>query len=414
MVILCSLDLMYRMDIKLDKNLKYLIAVSGGPDSMALLDMVDKLGALFEVAHVNHHKRDTAKRDEDIVRNYCLKHNIKFHLLDIYPEEVKGNFQGFARDRRYEFFKDICLENNLDCVLVAHQLDDYLETYYMQKEKNMGVSYYGLKESTNIKGVKVYRPLLSYTKDDLVNYCNENNIEYGIDESNLEDHYTRNKIRHSIIDKMSLKEKKNLYSEIEKINKDNENRLKDVLNSLNKDEYDVDEFINIKDVKLGLRYYFNGKSDKFYDEMLRQIKDSNKYLYHEDNLYITKEYNKVSIFKVNEYSYTCDNLNELKNISNEYFKVSDKGDNFSAVTLNENDFPITIRNYIEGDSIKMRYGTKKLNRFFIDNKIPSKYRMIYPVVLNKNNEVILVPGVGCDVYHYSTIPNIFVIKLFDV
>ena len=86
------------------KNNRYLIAVSGGPDSMALLDIVRNKKKYIEVAHVNYHKRDSAINDEKLVRRYCRKYKIKFHLLDVYPDEVKGNFQSYARDKRYEFF----------------------------------------------------------------------------------------------------------------------------------------------------------------------------------------------------------------------------------------------------------------------------------------------------------------------
>ena len=91
--------------------------------------------------------------------------------------------------------------------------------------------------------------------------------------------------------------------------------------------------------------------------------------------------------------------------------MANKGKGVNGVTINKNDFPITIRTYQEGDFIKMRYGTKKINRFFIDHKISYYDRLTWPIVLNNKQEIILVPGLGCNVGHYSTKHNLFVIKL---
>ena len=80
------------------------------------------------------------------------------------------------------------------------------------------------------------------------------------------------------------------------------------------------------------------------------------------------------------------------------------------MTLSAEDFPITIRSPKEGDQIELRFGKKKLNRFFIDRKISHKERKSYPVVVNSVGNVVLVPKIGCDVKHYTVKPNCFVIK----
>ena len=88
----------------------------------------------------------------------------------------------------------------------------------------------------------------------------------------------------------------------------------------------------------------------------------------------------------------------------------ESGDDFHGVTLSADDFPITIRNYHEGDFIKMRYGTKKLNRYFIDHKISYRERRSYPVMVNRNNEVVLVPCIGSNVNHYSKHHSVYMLK----
>lgn len=397
----------------LKKENRYLIACSGGPDSMALLDMAHKYFDYIEAAHVNYHKRDSALRDEKIVRKYCKNNNIKFHLLNSDPKKVDGNFQAYAREQRYKFFGDICTKNNLDGVLVAHHMDDLIETYFMQMDKKLTVNYYGLASNIYLYYVFVHRPLLGYTKNDLYEYCVNNNIEFGIDESNLEDHYTRNKVRHSIVEKMSLKEKKKLVKEINKKNAKNLNDVAQIAKKIDaKKDYTVKQFLRIKNFKLGLRVLFGNKSDRFFEEMLRQIKDSDKYLYKGESFWLSKEYNCVHIFlKPTSYEYKIDKMSDFKKISNLYFRISKNGNSMEGVTISSKDFPITIRNCISGDKINMLYGTKKLNRYFIDNKVLIKDRLTWPVMLDNKSNAILVPGIGCDKGHYSKKHNIYMIKL---
>ena len=93
-----------------------------------------------------------------------------------------------------------------------------------------------------------------------------------------------------------------------------------------------------------------------------------------------------------------------------YFTIAPVGGSCEALTLYKEDYPITIRNAQPNDEIRLRFGTKKLNRWFIDRKIPKKERKIWPVVVNAAGNVILVPKIGCDIAHCSNNPTLFVIK----
>ena len=387
---------------------KVLVACSGGPDSMALLSMMKDKYEVY-VAHVNYHHRDSAKRDEDIVRNYCLKYNIPFFKKD-YVDNKKGNFQDRARVFRYKFFSDLVNKYNLDFVLTAHHKDDLIETYLMQIRRGSLVSYYGLNKSVALYGVKVKRPLLKYTKKDLENYCLKNNIEYGIDESNLSDDYTRNKIRHEIVDRLNVKQKNEYVVTINTLNKrlsDARERAKKYLKGRNK--ISVKEFMDYDD-NFFLLITFIGEniSFKYAEEIIRQIENSSSFEISIKDKYLCKEYDYLEVYpKEDDYLYVLDKLNYLKA---KHFKLSKKGSSKEGVTLGADDFPLTIRNYRNGDFIKMCYGKKKLSRFFIDNKISSRERKMWPLMLNKDNEVILVPNIGCDKYHYSAKHSIYMIK----
>lgn len=388
---------------------RVLIGVSGGPDSMALLDMMKDKYEVY-VAHVNYHHRDSALRDEKIVEKYCMKYQLPFFKND-YVEVGGGNFQENARIFRYEFYKEIIDKYNLEYVMLAHHKDDLIETYLMQKKRKNHVFYYGLKKSINNFGIKIVRPLLKYTKSDLITYCNKNNIPYGIDESNLSNDYQRNRIRHDIVEKLSSKEKNSLVKEINNLNKENKELNKKSINFINKRKIiPVSEFLEYED-KIRLLRIFLGISisKKQAIELIRQIGTASSFEMLIEDTYLCLEYGYISVYKKeDDYFYE---LSEIKYFKTKYFELSKKGKTIESFNVNKEDFPLIIRNYKEGDCILMRYGTKKLNRFFIDHKISYKERKMWPVVLNKDGLAIFVPKIGCDRHHYCKNANMYMLKL---
>ena len=122
--------------MNIDKNKKYIVAVSGGSDSMALISMCIEENINIVCAHVNYRLRENAYKEMEYVNSFCNERNIKCFILNK-DYEYKGNFEAFARNYRYDFFKKINDTLGFDGVLIAHNEDDYLETYIMQKEKNI-------------------------------------------------------------------------------------------------------------------------------------------------------------------------------------------------------------------------------------------------------------------------------------
>ena len=144
-------------------------------------------------------------------------------------------------------------------------------------------------------------------------------------------------------------------------------------------------------------------------ETIRQLDEAEHPVIRLRDKIITKEYDRIALFTPNDdYSYT---MNSIRYFRTDYFQIRDAGSKIEGVTVSENDYPLTIRNFRQGDRIAMRFGTKAVNRFFIDRKIPLKERLCYPIVTNRLGEVIFVPGLGCDVHHFSESPTFFVIKL---
>ena len=132
--------------LNLEKNKHYLLACSFGPDSMALFDMLLKEGYKFSVAHVNYHLREEADEEESKLRDFCFDHNIGIYVKDVDEGLGHSNLEKKCRDIRYNFFINIVKENHFDALLVAHQEDDLIETYIMQKRRKNLVNYFGIKE----------------------------------------------------------------------------------------------------------------------------------------------------------------------------------------------------------------------------------------------------------------------------
>lgn len=379
---------------------KCVVACSGGPDSMALLDQLNKQGKDIVVAHVNYKHRDTADRDEKIVKEYCKKYDIPVRVL--YPVHEKGNFQAWARDVRYAFFEEVADEFDTKLLYVAHQMDDMIETYLFQKNRNMICDWYGLKEKSVRHGYQIVRPLLNFTKSELQQYCNDNGVSFGIDESNLTNHYTRNVIRHTQIEKMDRKEKEEWILKIQNENdfwQIKREGMEEFFKNWNKN---VDALLNQKEAWLYLdTFLFHSLchhfSRKYMEELCAQLK-GNMLIEIEDHL--LERHNEKLYFMPSpkDVYYT---LNELEYKDYKEFSIMNQGQTIESFSVEASDFPLVVRHVKVNDVISMRFGNKNVHRFFVDRKICKIYRKYWLVVENNAGKVIFVPGLGCDVEHYS-------------
>lgn len=209
----------------LDKDKTYLVAVSGGPDSMYLLHFASQFANVI-AAHVNYNKRDSAIRDQKIVEDYCKKHNIKLFVNSV-NSSIAGNFQQKARELRYEWFASLAKANKCKAVLIGQHKDDVIETYLMQTERNSYLEHFGIAPKTKINGVNFIRPLLDIYKDEIIKTLKKEKVKFGIDETNFTDAYKRNMVRKQI-SLLSLKQKEELASEIVLANNINAMRQKRV------------------------------------------------------------------------------------------------------------------------------------------------------------------------------------------
>ena len=192
------------------------VGVSGGVDSVALLHWLNEIGADVVCLHVNHGLRDAADMESEYVRDLCKKLNIPCHIFRWTGEKPDSGLEAAARSARYKMMTDFCRDNGIEYLLTAHQADDQIETFLMNLGRGSGV--YGLSAMQPISerdGIKIVRPLLNVSRDELRNYCDTRGIKYFTDEMNSDARYTRVKIRQNrrlLHDKLGISDERILLA----------------------------------------------------------------------------------------------------------------------------------------------------------------------------------------------------------
>ena len=183
---------------------KIVLGVSGGPDSLFMLNILNELKEELDieliVAHINHMIRAEADEEEQFVKEFCKKINVKFYSKRIEVEKYANNnkigLEEAGRKIRYEFFEEILQKDNANKIAVAHNKNDKVETIIMHLLRGSGVSgLQGIQAKTN----KIIRPIIEIERKDIEKYCEDQKLDPRIDKSNFDNTYTRNKIRNVVI-----------------------------------------------------------------------------------------------------------------------------------------------------------------------------------------------------------------------
>ena len=406
----------------LDKSLKYVVGVSGGSDSMYLLDTLRRKGYQVIVAHVNYHYRHDSDVDYELVKNYCEKYEIPFYYREFHHEDfVSGNFQDKARELRYLFYKELYEKYKCSGVVLGHHLDDCLENIYMQLTMHHTVYYLGMKEVNVVMGMNIVRPLMDMYKEDILLKVKELGIPYHDDYTNFETDFKRDEVRNTVLNTYSKKDKEKLLEKARKHNlriQDLEFKVKPYYQQYIEDkkiDYHLidDDLMNIFLYKI-LSDVMEGRliSYSLIEEIKHQIHSlkPNIQMNLPVNYLFIKEYDNIYVSKSEEMNGYCYVFEKKMSFCCEYFQLSDEGHMNEGVYLSPDDYPIMIRTMQPGDFIETSSGTKKLSRLFINAKVPMIQRKTWPVVVNKDKTIVLVPHIAKNIDYLTTKPNVFVIK----
>lgn len=410
-----------------------LLAVSGGKDSMTMLDLFNyfkyELKLNLVVCHFNHSLRDDADRDEKFVKTQCEKYGLKFYSKKedvlLYSNENKLSTEEGARFLRYKFFDEVKRIENLEYIATAHNKNDLAETVIMRILRGTGIN--GLIGIQSERG-DLIRPILNFSRDEIEKYIEENNIPFVEDKTNFEELYLRNKIRLNLFPIL-----KNEYNP----------RILDAISRLSNIAFDYStisrEYIASKE---GLLWEFNKEKILVYIEKLKlQSRSFRNIMYREffefiskdpdginykiieeiDNLIFSKtgkyieiknvvfkiEYDKLLIYDKNifenlEMKFYFENL-DFSLYSTKFFDIIIEQSSFEEfknlkqnkdlLFINEKylDF-LKIRNKENGDFLELEFGKKKLKDIFIDEKVSKDIRKNIPIFEIENN-IVWVPNI---------------------
>lgn len=402
------------------KNTSILLAVSGGEDSVTMLDLFSKYKDMFDlnlfVCHFNHSLRKEADFDENFVKNLSIKYNLKFFSkkedVEKFSYENKFSTEEGARILRYKFFYEVIESENIDFLATAHNKDDLAETVIMRILRGTGINgLIGITKKRN----NIIRPLLDFSKAQIKNYVLENNLKFVQDNTNFLDVYKRNNIRLNLIPKLKKEFNPNVVDALCKLSTiacDYDNISKEYIFSKKENLWtkkDNKIFIDINKLKNESKSFRYILYRNFFEKISKNpdgisfllIEEIDKLIFSKTGKYVKiknvifkNEYGKLVIFyckyeNIENKDYVIKNLKKTLysvNIFDIIIKNSNI-DEFNREKKNKNSFFINerflkylkIRNRKNKDFINLEFGKKKLKDLFIDEKLNRDLRNIIPI-----------------------------------
>lgn len=417
----------------IEKGDRIVVGVSGGPDSLCLLNLLNLLKDKYEldlvVVHINHSLRDEADFEENYVRETAENFNLKFFSkkVDILrlSKEEKRSTEEVARNVRYDFFREVLKKTGANKIAVAHNKNDNAETVLMNIIRGAGNE--GVIGIGNRKN-EIIRPLIAISRDEIEKYCEEKSLIAMIDKTNFETVYTRNKVRNLIIPMLKeinpdVIESLNRASEIAR---DEEEFIEEYVGNIYSDitGYEDKELYILKDefarLKVGLKrrilrmaiYEFRSSLkdvgfktiNNAIDEILRS--QNGNLIKIVPGVKIFVQYNKLKFIsekvEIEDYVYELNvpgrvylkEINkwitvEVKNA--EDVGISEKNPNIHFFDIAKTGKKLYVRNRKNGDYFYPTgmEGKKKLKDFFSDLKLERRDEI--PIITN-GEEIVWVVG----------------------
>ena len=400
---------------QIPKEAGFLLAVSGGLDSMLLTELFVQSGLSPAIAHCNFMLRgEDADKDQHFVKSYAQHHSLSFFTTNFdtksYSAKYGFSIQMAARELRYDYFKTLMQENNFDYLVTAHHADDSLETILLNLGRGTGLlGLSGISGNRN----QILRPLLSFSKTEIENMARSLNLTWREDASNAKTDYQRNYIRHKVLpvfkenfpgfeksfDKTQnqLLDESELYSHLikEKINeleivgdKTRKLPIKDIseipgLRSLLHHwlqpfgDFDLTALINCLEGESG-RVFDGGAYQLLVDRDFLILKPS------EESTTVSYQIHEGETEKNTPLHLT------FGTISTESITLH-KDKNLALLDKDKLSFPLTLRKWKSGDyfiPLGMK-GKKKLSDFLIDQKV-NRFEKDNTWVLTSGNEIAWV------------------------
>lgn len=417
---------------------KLLLGVSGGPDSLAMLNLFYDLKSEFDIeiaaAHLDHMFREESEAEANFVENFTTERNINFFRRKVnLPQiisETGDSAEAEARKQRFEFFKKVMKTNNFDLLALAHQRDDQAETVLLNLFRGSGLNgLSGIQPQSQFDGIKVIHPLLKLSREEILNYCNEHELKPRFDSSNEKNIYSRNIIRNKIlkiaeseinenVKKVIARNSKLFRSENEFLNKLAVSKYKKLLKKESKNRIIIN-FAEFKKVDRVLqrriyRHIYNILNNNLDDLYLNHILEIEKLIASSQSgrgidlsaeLRVEISYSDLIFSKRDFYNQGISDkikisLKEKNKATDKVFIKSSlkKRKDFSfkedklqaAFDYDKLNLPLYIRSRKKGDKFRPlgMDGHKKVKDILIDEKIPKFKREKIPVVVDSRDNIL--------------------------
>lgn len=415
-------------DIELDhilsKSEYVVVGVSTGIDSMSLFYYLNHEGYKVVVAHVNHKRRLQSEDEYVFLEGLCARLGVPFEGYEL-TKPIEGNFQETARNERYAFFKRVADKYHTTKIAVAHQLDDEAETVVMRLIRGTSLrGYRGINIITTDGKYSIFRPLLHTSRAEIEEYVKENRIPFFEDQTNAENHYTRNIVRHKIIPIMKEvnpsflssilnyeSDMDNVYHLVEDLTKEfyktfvkiDKNNVFIDEDALNKTSDAIRNHVILKAIN-----YITNNTVIATHERIREIAklslslDTGKMVEIKDNYVVFSEYGrlvftttkssiKVSLILTEVKEYEVSGYGKII-LSHNYHCLPDKKSYLLCYNEGQMVFPIRVRNKKDGDTMVVNGITKKVSDILKDEKVPRRLRDRVLVFENQDG-IFFIPGI---------------------
>jgi tRNA(Ile)-lysidine synthase len=397
------------------KGKSLFLAVSGGMDSMVLLDLFQQLDYEIAVLHCNFSLRDLeSDGDAEFLNEYCENQQIPLFIKKFdtnqFAKEAKLSIQVAARKLRYDWFYEQLEEKEFGYLLTAHHLEDSLETFLINLTRGTGLE--GLT-GIPIQNDKIIRPLLPFSRAEIEDYIRENNLQWREDSSNASDKYFRNKVRHAIVPVLKelnpnlLSSFQNTVQNLQQAQSLVEDASKLVFQMVVQEEnnqmkINLIELLKLPNYSAYLYQWLKDFGFTAWDDITDLVTAQSGKQVFSDTHVLLKDRDFLILYakeinSLHEEFFINKGLQEVKvplNIT--FFNVSTiSNSNSNTIFVNEDflQFPLVIRKWQEGDyfyPIGMK-GKKKLSKFFKDEKM-SLIDKSNQWILCSKNQVVWVIG----------------------
>lgn len=420
----------------LKENDVIVVGLSGGPDSMALLslllDIRKHLPLSIVAAHVNHNVRKESGKEKKFVEEFCLKHGVLFESMTI-SSYGDDNFHNEARNIRYQFFEAIVHKYQAAYLMTAHHGDDLIETILMRIVRGSTLKgYSGFQEEVEMKDYKIVRPLLPFTKEDILRYNKIHRVPYVVDRSNFKPKYTRNRYRKVILPFLK-KEDVNVHEKFWKFSKilseysDYVDR--EAARAFQKVYHDltlcIPKYLELEPL-LQERVIYKMLEEVYQDDLMllgdkhvNLIRDlitsrkSNAFLYLPNNVKVVKSYEQLKIVvetgEVASYEIEINDYAILPN--GKHLEVvpfwDQNGNDVCRLSSSDVTLPLYVRTRNHGDKMEMKgtNGHRKVKDIMIDAKVPLEERELWPVVVDSKGVIVWLPGLKKSKFNLSKNEN---------